>query len=351
MTDWAVIIIALLIMVVVHYYHESRAPNAMCIPGLDADCGTASAFTNGGTANPGTPVVITEPASNLNHPWGSDTVPFGALAATTLTLYFVIFWGNACIMYYYDNTITSNKNKWLTVLIKGEVLLRSVLKAFAFSILTVEIVKNWVGRPRPNFLNHPDPEFDGSRSFPSGHAAFSLALGGLISFYLFHTLLSVQKVFYYSKYADDQEEFDENPLEHEHEYEIEMAKMLTVYNGDSYFFLALFIWLRNCQMVAFFVAVCPFLAALYVCATRISDYMHHPSDVLAGAFIGLVFAAMSFVYYQGEFYYGFTYNMDVLLNELGSTDDLTEVTQESKDEIDIVVANDNEEEDAVLGQE
>lgn len=38
----------------------------------------------------------------------------------------------------------------------------------------------------------------------------------------------------------------------------------------------------------FFVAVSPLLLAGWVALTRISDYWHHPTDVMAGTTLGLV---------------------------------------------------------------
>merc|ERR1712039_758796 len=76
-----------------------------------------------------------------------------------------------------------------------------------------------------------------------------------------------------------------------------------------------------------------FLLVLYVCCTRIEDYKHHYSDVLAGAFVGIIYAVMSFVYYQGEFYYGFKYDMQKIPTDLAVTvpNELEVVVKEQED--------------------
>lgn len=314
----------------------------MCVPGkLLADGVTYDCFPDG-NAPPG---HSTSPDPNLDHPVVEDSVPFGSLAALTIFGYFFVFWANAAVLHTYDSLWTDN-GKLKVVLIKGEVLLRSVLKAFAFSTLTVEIVKNWVGRPRPNYLNDVENQgFDAARSFPSGHSAFAVALLGLLSLYLMRTLLSVQSIFYYSKHAANQEAYDEaqvDAFEYDNEYEIEMKKVLNIYNGDAYMFLALFIWMRHCQMLSMMIAVAPFLAALYVCCSRIEDYKHHYSDVLGGAFVGAIYAVLSFVYYKGEFYYGFKYDMEKILTDLGDSDSSSDnveiaVKSDGDDDVDVVV--------------
>lgn len=43
------------------------------------------------------------------------------------------------------------------------------------------------------------------------------------------------------------------------------------------------------------------MLAFYICLTRISDYKHHPGDVLAGVFVGAFFAILILIFLMDLF--------------------------------------------------
>lgn len=96
----------------------------------------------------------------------------------------------------------------------------------------------------------------GRRSFPSGHTSFSFAGATLCALYSFYWL---------GKFTTD----------------IKMMSHVQL-PGLSLRLTALFIW---------------FLPAIYVGISRTQDYRHHPGDVFAGAFIGIVTTYFSFIQY------------------------------------------------------
>lgn len=96
----------------------------------------------------------------------------------------------------------------------------------------------------------------GRRSFPSGHTSFSFAGATLCALYSFYWL---------GKYSSD----------------IAMMRHVQV-PGLSLRLGTFFVW---------------FLPAIYVGISRTQDYRHHPGDVFAGAFIGIVTTYFSFIQY------------------------------------------------------
>ena len=121
----------------------------------------------------------------------------------------------------------------------------------AFTVLLTEIIKDSVGRLRPDFLarcqpaqnqvNNPpcngDPTIirQGRKSFPSGHASLSFGGLGFLSWYL--------------------------------------AGKLRLLDGRGY------VW----KAVAVTV---PLLGALLVAISRVDDYRHHWQDVTVGGLMG-----------------------------------------------------------------
>ncbi|KAI8329184.1 phosphatidic acid phosphatase type 2/haloperoxidase [Choanephora cucurbitarum] len=143
--------------------------------------------------------------------------------------------------------------------------------ALSMTIMVTDVLKTTVGRPRPDMLSRcqPPPDIqdpplgllnytictadhhsykfrDGFKSFPSGHASFSFAGLGYLSFYL----------------AGKMHLFDQ---------------MGHTYKGFVFFF--------------------PFLGALLIAISRLRDYRHHWTDVFIGGIIGTVFAYFSYRQY------------------------------------------------------
>ncbi|WZN66796.1 type 2 phosphatidic acid phosphatase [Chloropicon roscoffensis] len=127
-------------------------------------------------------------------------------------------------------------------------------------------LKLMIGRPRPDFMarcfdgNVPDPVpwirpgypdctgdpgviAEGRRSFPSGHSSMSFSSMWYLSLFLVNFL----------------DTFDEDG----HPWKL-------------------------------FVASLPSCGAVFVAASRVSDYWHHPTDVLAGSILGIIVAYVSY---------------------------------------------------------
>ncbi|KAJ2783685.1 hypothetical protein GGI15_002497 [Coemansia interrupta] len=151
--------------------------------------------------------------------------------------------------------------------------LLGLLMGVSLTLMFTNGLKNVVGRPRPNLLArclptppteplHDPPQGlssidictqtdigvlnEGFRSFPSGHT--SLAFAGMTYLMLF------------------------------------LAGKLHIFDRQGHTYKT-------------FVVFTPLLVAAVVGATRVSDYWHHPSDVIAGATIGLFTATFSYFQY------------------------------------------------------
>lgn len=128
--------------------------------------------------------------------------------------------------------------------------------ALASCTLAVNVIKNVVGRPRPDIYNvcgksvgkdistcskniTKSQFYDEYRSWPSGHSSSAMA---------------------------------------------------------GYAFIALFLKreIYGSTSIAFFIAFCVLVIPLYIGATRIVDYRHHADDVLAGFFVGFLISYFVF---------------------------------------------------------
>ncbi|RKP08035.1 phosphatidic acid phosphatase type 2/haloperoxidase [Thamnocephalis sphaerospora] len=143
--------------------------------------------------------------------------------------------------------------------------------ALSTTSLFVHIFKNFVGRPRPDFLDRCRPSadavdpvqalssisictqtnlkilYDGMKSFPSGHAAYSFAGLAFVSFY--------------------------------------MAGKLRIFDERGFVFKPLL-----CLM--------PLIGAALVAISRVCDYRHHWQDVTIGSILGF-----SLAYFAYRLYY------------------------------------------------
>ena len=116
------------------------------------------------------------------------------------------------------------------------------------SLLVVEVLKVSIGRYRPNFLaaraQNPSDTEEAQLSWPSGHSALSFACCTFLSYFL-STKLGLRS----KRYAGR-------------------------------------LWLM-------LVCWSPYALSFFIAASRIFDYWHHPSDVMAGIVIGLLIGFLS----------------------------------------------------------
>ena len=129
----------------------------------------------------------------------------------------------------------------------------SFLQSLCITLVITEILKLFVSRHRPNFLNYCKYDFDtglctakpfhirdSKMSFPSGHASISFSSAVWIFLFL-------------GKIMQNKEE----------------------------------IWWLLVRLVPIFIAI-------FISATRLVDYMHYPSDVISGAVLGSGIAVFIF---------------------------------------------------------
>ncbi|EAY05389.1 PAP2 superfamily protein [Trichomonas vaginalis G3] len=191
-----------------------------------------------------TPLVVPENDSGSSFPRDEkNALPTALMGAVLAAVFFIVFISALLSKRYFPKYIT-NFNGWTFIW--------AFIAAEGISGLCVSLFKNYVGRSRPDLfaicgknvdINNPDScpnltkrEFyDQFRSWPSGHS--QTAMSGFVIIALF-----VQKV-------------------------INANNLISSFCGSLFIILA--IWCG---------------------ATRIRDYKHRPDDVLAGFFIGYIFA-------------------------------------------------------------
>lgn len=188
-----------------------------------------------------------------SYPLKANTVPSWAVLAMTTTVPMAV----AVLMYRFHRD-----RRELSRALLG------LWTSLAITFFLTNFVKLMIGRPRPNFVARcwPDGQIrgipgvpecsgdphaakEGRKSFPSGHSSLSFAGMGYLSFYLLGRL---------QPWGD-------------------------VTNAP---------WLL-------FVPALPSLVAAWVALTRIRDYWHHPTDVMAGTVLGLACAYTAHAQHRG----------------------------------------------------
>ncbi|KAJ1906269.1 hypothetical protein LPJ81_001435 [Coemansia sp. IMI 209127] len=148
-----------------------------------------------------------------------------------------------------------------------------LLMGVSLTLMFTDVLKNVVGRPRPNLLARclPVPPNEPLRDPPQGLSTISICTQeniavlneGFRSFPSGHTSLSFAGMTYLTFY---------------------LAGKLHLFDGQGHSYKP-------------FVVFMPLLVAAIVGATRVADYWHHPTDVLFGAMIGIVTATFSYHQY------------------------------------------------------
>ena len=144
-----------------------------------------------------------------------------------------------------------------------------------------EIGKNWVGEVRPDFQNRctKDGVLDqvchkGRMSFPSGHASMAVCMGTWTTAYLV-----------WSQYVRDVR-MDQPPAR-------ELISCRRCCWGTMLNTLRRL--LPRAAVLSNFGHVLPAIAGLYVCASRVAHFRHNSGDVCAGAILGALVCATTFV--------------------------------------------------------
>ena len=175
-----------------------------------------------------------------------------------------------------DSTV---RTKWRRL---GDDLTGFVLSA-AMTLITVNLLKRWVGRPRPCFyslqayanLSAPDDflawEAKSRASFPSGHAGWSFC--GL-------TFLALRLASETGRVAAW---IGERYLQQDSE---SMRGSLSEACAQALWFG----WFLLC--------ITPFGLAIWVACTRIREFWHFYSDVVAGSLIGMLSSVVAYRFCQ-----------------------------------------------------
>ena len=150
---------------------------------------------------------ITGRNPEINYPLHHETVPFNMLVGFSplpwiIVVVLSIIVSVKCML---SSNVNKNKNglifsirnDWFIIFMKISGITRNILASLGLTQFIGSIVKNLIGRPRPNYWNYKDRNYDASiTSFPSGHASFSFGMFTLLTLYLLHSVKTVQKLKY-----------------------------------------------------------------------------------------------------------------------------------------------------------
>ncbi|KAI9199239.1 phosphatidic acid phosphatase type 2/haloperoxidase [Polychytrium aggregatum] len=201
---------------------------------------------------------------DLSHPhWKTDIVPMATAFAVTVGVPIAVVTIFAAIKAAYGaSAVAGRGHKWAlaTFLVTVHDFCLPFVLTIELTSLFTDVVKNWAGRLRPDFLDRcrwsaethactGDPALilDGRRSFFSGHSSFSFAGFTFLALYLSDAL---------------------GIFAHQ-----------TKPRGLA-FRLTLIIML--------------FLIPSYIAISRTQQYIHHPTDVMTGSLFGVFMAVVGY---------------------------------------------------------
>lgn len=187
--------------------------------------------------------------------------------------------------------------------------------AQAVTGIVTELVKNLVGRPRPDFLDRCQPKTvilpgvplaynstlvdasicstpttsmllrDGFKSFPSGHSSMSFAGLGYLAWCLYGTLSTLTRRWSSQSYRH----YAAAPNDESRDLDLEAAAEEQREDAEAP---------RAMVLTSVVVPFMPLLLATYVALSRVMDYRHHPEDVFAGSLLGAVLASVFYKIYH-----------------------------------------------------
>ncbi|WFD27698.1 hypothetical protein MNAN1_002702 [Malassezia nana] len=180
-----------------------------------------------------------------------------------------------------------------------------------------ELFKKLVGRPRPDFLDRCKPDLmsilpdekhlfsslftyeicttdtrssllkDGFKSFPSGHSSMSFAGLTYLAWYLRDTLNAFVLKWAQIIHGD----YQSAPVDEATPQQLEEGAVDSAERRQSE-------TPRVLSLSSIVAPAVPLLTAGYVAASRLMDYRHHPTDVLAGSMLGFTIASLIFFTYH-----------------------------------------------------
>ncbi|KAL6597672.1 PAP2-domain-containing protein [Neocallimastix sp. 'constans'] len=161
--------------------------------------------------------------------------------------------------------------------------LMGILFSFSFSSLIVSILKTFIGRLRPDFIDVCQPnativEQQFQMYNDTNNPNYSLRT-------VFDTSVCTADV---GLIYNGTESF---PSSHSQKV-FSLMTYLTLYIAGQVHLLD-----NRCCLWKWFVSSVPIFYATFVAVSRISDHRHHPSDVAVGSFIGIVVSIMVYYFY------------------------------------------------------
>lgn len=154
---------------------------------------------------------------------------------------------------------------WRTDLHKAHVTILGLATSIITTLFLTDVLKDAIGRPRPDLLARCDPDLaaprdqystvaictqrdahmlnDGFRSFPSGHSSFSFSGLGFLAMFLASQTYALRP---------------------------------------------------RASMMVVILCLAPLLGAALIAISRLEDYRHGPLDVLGGSILGFVVAYFNF---------------------------------------------------------
>ncbi|XP_030574114.1 phospholipid phosphatase 2-like [Archocentrus centrarchus] len=201
---------------------------------------------------------------SIRYPYRRDTISHGTMAAVTITCSIVIITtGEAYLVH--TNRLRSNSpfNQYLAALYK---VVGTYLFGAAVSQSLTDLAKFTIGRPRPNFIDVCKPVVcDGYMTQINCTGNLRNVTESRLSFYSGHSSFGMYCMIFLSLYVQARMR----------------GKWTRLVRPTIQFFLVAF--------------------SLYVGYTRISDYKHHPGDVLVGLLQGALIAVL-IVRYVSDFF-------------------------------------------------
>ena len=184
---------------------------------------------------------------------------------------------------------------------KIEALWREVLTTIIITQATCGFIKTYVGRPRPNYYNYVDIDAnDAISSFPSGHASSTFCIHMLL---IYHVMSAMN-------WAHTNNEKDLKICGADNVHSLFGAEFWQKTRYVLYLmYIVLCIYLsiyalinRNFTSFNVMVVISMLIIPVWISCTRIIDYYHNYSDVLAGAFIGILISTIVYTIYHKELY-------------------------------------------------
>lgn len=181
------------------------------------------------------PVVVGDPRISL--PFLADTIPSYANILLSICAPFAV----VVLMQVIYAAVASKPSVWINFHNIHHFAL-AIFAAYTITTLTVCVLKNVTGVPRPNHFANPDPDGNGRQSFPSDHSAVSWTGWFLLALYL--------------------------------------AGQFSLFYG------------RAPSLGLVITVMLAFVPPIIVCVTRYLDNKHHWIEIVTGSLIGCLVAVM-----------------------------------------------------------